>query len=112
MIKKVFLCFIIFHMLAGCSTHTGKKDIMSTVQSIEQHLKEADRGSLKQQVIELRKHYDKHEWKIQLLGDEGEYERLNETINRLIAAIDMEELSDAQLELATIKSIIKDIYSL
>ena len=113
MMKKALLCLIILLMITGCSAHTGKKDLLNTIEDMEQGLKaSADITSLKLQVIEIRKLYDKHEWKIHLIGDEGEYERLNEAINRLTAAIEEEEWFDAQLELATIKTIVKDIYSL
>ena len=112
MFQRALLCFVILLMITGCSAQTGKKDLTNIIQNMEQGLKASDITSLQIQVDELRKLYDKHEWKIHLLGDEGEYERLNETINRLKAAIEAEELSDAKLELGTLKTIVKDIYSL
>lgn len=36
----------------------------------------------------LKGDYQSNKWKIQLLGDEDEYETLNESINKLIIAIE------------------------
>jgi len=46
-----------------------------------------------------------------LLGDESEYERLNESINRIISATKA-KATDMRIEMATAKSLILDIYSL
>lgn len=53
--------------------------------------------------------YLKNSWKKQLLGDEGEYEELHISINILIAAVKEEDPTSARLELATVRSILKDI---
>jgi len=86
--------------------------MLDTIQSLEQELNNTDSEILSQLANQLKEHYRHHYWKIVLIGDEGEYERLNESINRLITAIDASELNDAKIELATIKTIVKDIYSL
>lgn len=79
---------------------------------MEHSLNQEDWEQLKSQVNELNTLYEENKWKLQLLGDEGEYEGLNESINRLFAAINTEDLTQAKVELATIRSILEEIYSL
>ena len=112
MFKRCVLCLVAVLIITGCSAQIGKQDFSNTIKHIEQALNNEDLAVLKLQALELKAQYDKHEWKIELLGDEGEYERLHESIYRLIAAIEAEEISDAKIELATIKTIVEDIYSL
>lgn len=112
MIKKFVLCLVGIMLITGCSAQTGEKDLMKTIENIEQGIAQEDISFLKEQANLIKELYKKNDWKIHLIGDEGEYERLNESINRLIAAIDAEELTDAQIELATLKTIVHDIYSL
>lgn len=112
MFKRSIVYMIVLIVLTGCSAQTGEKDLMSTIEKIEQGIKEKDVLELKVQANKVKELYKKNDWKIHLIGDEGEYERLNESINRLIAAIEAEELTDAKIELATLKTIVHDIYSL
>jgi len=65
-----------------------------------------------QQANELKKIYKDNKWKLQLLGDEGEYEGLNESINKIIAAAKEKDTTNIRLEMATARSLILDIYSL
>lgn len=112
MIKKISLMLLIVIMLSGCSSYTGAKEIKQQMNVIEQQLAAEDWEALTVQMDRLLSSYDKNEWKLQLLGDEGEYERLHESINRLRAAIELKDMESANLELATLKTIVGDIYSL
>lgn len=110
MVKKISLMLLAFIVLSGCST--GSKEFKVQMNAIEQQLISEDWEALSPQLNTLVEAYDKNKWKIQLLGDEGEYERLYESINRLRAAVDSKDAESASLELATLKTIVQDIYSL
>ena len=112
MLKKGMLCILMMILITGCSAQTGKKELIENISKLEQSLNSADLEYSKLQVKELKQTHGKNEWKLQLLGDEGEYERLNEAISRLIVAVEAEEITDAKLELATIRTIVEDIYTL
>lgn len=110
MVKKLSLMLLVLIVLSGCST--GGKELKLQMNAIEQQLISEDWEALSPQLNVLVEAYEKNKWKIQLLGDEGEYERLYESINRLRAAIDNNDAESASLELATLKTIVQDIYSL
>jgi hypothetical protein len=61
--------------------------------------------------MKLKELYQKNKWKYQLLGDEEEFEHLNLEIDKLRVAVRMKDSSEAQLILATIQSILTDIYT-
>ncbi|MCR8660131.1 DUF4363 family protein [Paenibacillus endoradicis] len=112
MIQKAMLCIMILIIVSGCSAQNGKNEFKENITQLEQLLNNKDTVSTKVKVEELLKVYKKNEWKLQLLGDEGEYERLHESIQRIIVAIDEEDYTEAKIELSTTKTILEDIYSL
>lgn len=114
LLKKAAVIVIVFFVftLTGCSNYTGHGNFNESISEIEQHLLAEDWDALGHQLDQLMNAYKKNEWKIQLIGDEGEYERLHESINRLITAVAAKEANEAKIELATIKTIVEDIYSL
>lgn len=111
MIKKGLFCILVLFIISGCSAHTGKEEFGEKIKNLEQSLDRYDSASLKQQVEGLLKAYEDNEWKIQLIGDEGEYEKLHESINRLIVSNEENDITGLKLELSTIKTILEDIYS-
>lgn len=110
--RKLIVIVVGFVILTGCGHVTGNQDFKQEINHVEQYLLDEDWETLSVQAEHLQRVYKKHQWKVQLIGDEGEYERLHESINRLRAAVDAKEAKDARIELATIKSILEDIYSL
>ncbi|MFC0300811.1 DUF4363 family protein [Virgibacillus soli] len=108
--KWVLLCMLV--LLVGCSNVTGKKALSAHIDQLEEALNKQDWEPLQDQATELKDLYDKNKWKIQLIGDEGEYEQLDESIDKFIAAIEMRKQTEAKLELATIRSLVQAIYSL
>jgi hypothetical protein len=59
----------------------------------------------------LKELYLKNKWKYQLLGDEEEFEHLNLEIDKLRVAVRTKDSTEAQIILATIQSILTDIYT-
>lgn len=109
---KLILLFIGLLLVSGCSSITGSRDFKQQLNIMEQHLLAQDWDKLNAQLDKLMSVYSKNEWKLQLLGDEGEYERLHESINRFITAVEVKGFDEARMELATLKTIVEDIYSL
>lgn len=60
----------------------------------------------------LRQAYQKRKWKIQLLGDEGEYEGVDEELDKLAAAVASKNDTQTRLEIASVRSLFENIYSL
>jgi len=109
---KQILLLMIPGLLIGCANITGQTNFNEHIDTIEHHLTDADWEVLEEQGDHLKRLYEDEQWKLQLLGDEGEYEGLNIGINRFLKAIEEEDMIEAKLELATIQTLIDDIYSL
>jgi len=112
LLRRVLVICLGLAILTGCGSVTGGKEFRQEINNVEQYLLDEDWDTLSVQAEHLQQTYQKHEWKVQLIGDEGEYERLHESINRFKASVEAKEANNARIELATIKSILEDIYSL
>lgn len=99
-------------VLASCSNVTGHAHFNENITALEEYLDKAEWRNLQTQAKDLKTLYKDQLWKLQLLGDEGEYEGLNESINRLLKTIEQQDVTQAKLALETVKTIIDDIYSL
>lgn len=110
--KKVaiYLCFLL--LLSACTIKVGGEEFFSCIDEMEQELNQPNWEKLSSKANEIKELYKKSKWKIQLIGDEGEYEGLDESINNLIASIKEKDTTNTRMELATIRTIIEDIYSL
>ncbi|MEL4024851.1 DUF4363 family protein [Lysinibacillus endophyticus] len=110
--KNWILLSSLLILLSGCSNINGENEFYEKVNSIEDALKDPDWKQLNLLGAKLEKLYRHNLWKIQLMGDEDEYESLQESINQLIAAIEEQDMTEIKLEIATIKTYLEDIYSL
>jgi hypothetical protein len=109
MLKKyitIMLLSIIF--VAGCTEPIGGDYFFENIQSLEADLKNENWQNANIQLKDMKDLYKKNDWKLQLLGDEGEYEGMNESISRLSAAIESEDSKQALLELATIRAYLEE----
>ncbi|MCJ0932471.1 DUF4363 family protein [Virgibacillus halodenitrificans] len=112
LVKRIYFAVLILIILSGCSQITGKDVLLNNIKTLEMALDQKDWESAEEHTDELQRLYKGNRWKIQLLGDEGEYEKLYEGIQRLKVTIREEANPESKIELATVKSLIKDIYSL
>lgn len=110
--KNIILlsCFLLF--LVGCENNIGGDTFFNQINDIEHALENPNWSEITTQAKGLKELYKKDKWKLQLLGDEDEYESLYESINRLITAIEMEDLTITRMELTDIHTYIENIYSL
>ena len=111
MIKKMVVSLLVIILFAGCEKTSGEDIFLAHIDQLEEALEHRDWDTVQNRAKGLRNMYEKNKWKLQLLGDEGEYEGLNESINRIIAAIMEEDATNVRIEIATARTIIKDIYS-
>lgn len=112
MFKKISFGFLLVIVLSGCSSMLGKDDFIEHVKGIEQSINQKNWKQSSELGQNLLKKYETNRWKLQLIGDEGEYEQLFRSINRLCAALEEQNNTQAKIELATIKAILDNIYSL
>src|SRR5690606_28097623 len=103
---------VIFLFLSGCSKFTGQEDFNDIIDNIQQSVEQKEWKQLKSHGDDLLKIYHSNKWKLQMIGDEREYEELYESIKRLLVVIEEKEVTEIKLSLATIESIIEEIYSL
>lgn len=109
--KRVFIGLLVI-LLVACGNITGKTDFHDQIESMETEFHTEDWQALQTKAAHFKALYEDQQWKLQLLGDEGEYEDLNISIHRLLVAIEEENRTEAKLEIATIQTLIHDIYSL
>lgn len=112
MLKKCLFPILITFLLVGCSNITGKETFYKSIDSLEAAAQQEDWITLEELSNELDNTYKRQEWKVQLLGDESEYENLQESIDRLKIAIEAQDSLETKLEISTIKTLLQFIYSL
>lgn len=112
MLKKIVIYMLLLILLSGCANISAGDLFFNHMDQLEEALDQPDWEQIKLQANELKVIYEDNKWKLQLLGDEGEYESLNETIQRIIAVVKEEDITNMRMELATARALVKDIYSL
>ena len=110
--KKVI--FIILLLIAfplfGCSEKTIQQ-FEGSLQRIEDAIiSPSDWTTAEVEVISLKKSFDKNLWKMQLLGDENEYESLKKDLLQLEAAIHAQDKSQTIIFISSIKSEVTSIF--
>ena len=110
--NRYLLYLLMILLLSACANKMGGEAFFNRLDDMEQALDQEDWNTITQHAEELKRVYSDQKWKLQLLGDEGEYESLYRSINNLIAAIKEKDSVNVRLELATAKSLLEDIYSL
>lgn len=112
MLKKIIGMFVIVLILSGCSNLIGKEEFTNALDHLEHSVEQKEWKQLKSQGNDLLNIYDANKWKLQLIGVEQEYEELYETIHKLLVAIEEKDITETKIQLATIKTIITNMYSL
>lgn len=86
----------------------------SFFQKIDQVTRAVDQENwpkAKQKSAELKKMYASKRWKVQFIGDEGEYEGVEMSLAKLTTAIKEKSKVDALIEASELRALIKAIYS-
>lgn len=111
MTKKTWIVLIVI-LLAGCTNFMGKESLYEGIKMLEQPINDENWEEAKRKNEELINLYEELKWKLQLIGDEEEYEELYNCIVRLAVAIEEKDKMAAKLEIASIYAILKSMYSL
>ncbi|MBB6453820.1 hypothetical protein HNQ94_002271 [Salirhabdus euzebyi] len=110
-LKKFVTFSILLILLASCApTDDTKKDIEQSLDQIKSSVKINDWQQASKEVDSLNKKYDKHLWKMQMLGEENSYEQMKIEIEQLRAAIEDETKSNITKEVATIRAYLNNIF--
>src|SRR5699024_632820 len=112
LIKKSLLFLSLIIILSGCAQASGKEPLLNHMGHLENASANPKWQQITQQANEPQTIYKDNKCKLQLRGDEGEYEGLKESINKIIAAAKEKDTTNRRLEMATARSLILDIYSL
>ena len=111
----VLICSILWAAF-GWPADQAQAQGVDPVTKQAKHILELIERNEWQQAIEptekLKQLYLKNKWKYQFLGDEEEYEQLNREIAKLRVAIKEQDTLESKIIIASILSIIHDIYSL
>nr|WP_253288761.1 DUF4363 family protein [Amphibacillus sp. MSJ-3] len=99
-------------LLTGCSNQVGGEAFFNHLDEFEKELDQPNWTELSIQADELKEMYEKNKWKLQLIGDEGEYEELYKSISNLIATVKEEDTLSTRMEIATTRALLEGIYSL
>lgn len=103
------LCLV---LLVGCSEITDENDFKASIAALEEILTSEDWEEIEKHTEAIKQQYERSEWKLQLIGDEGEYEGLQEAVNHLQQAAKSKSKFNCEKELTTIRTYLKQIYSL
>src|SRR5699024_6949518 len=98
--------------LTGCENQVGGDAFFNHLDEFENGLDQQDWDELSIQTNKLKEMYEKNKLKLQLNGDEGEYEELYKSISKLIATDKEEDTLSTRIEIATTSSLLEGIYSL
>jgi Domain of unknown function (DUF4363) len=112
MCKKILILFSLFLILTACNEPIAGQPFFDRISSLEKSIKDEDWKKSQKQLQELKSHYKENMWKLQLIGDESEYEGMHESLLRLEAALEQEDSTQALIELSNIKAYLEQIYSL
>ncbi|PAV28634.1 hypothetical protein CIL05_15170 [Virgibacillus profundi] len=112
MMKRSVFFLLILVILSGCTNRIGGDYFFEHITAMENQLEKTNWVLLSEEASKLKNMYSDNKWKLQLLGDETEYEGLHDNINKLIAAIDVEDQTETKVGLAAIESLLENIYSL
>lgn len=101
-------------ILSGCSSSESGpgKAIFTKINEINLSTIKGNWKKSSMQAKTLRHLYEKRKWKLQLLGDEGEYEGLDQELRKLNAAVNSKDKTQTKIELASVRSLFQNIYSL
>lgn len=109
---KRFMLIFCMLLIAGCAEITDETDFKGAVDALEAVLDSEDWQLINEKVTAIEEQYSRSKWKLQLLGDEDEYESLQESVNHLKTAAKSKDKSECEKELTTIRTYLDQIYSL
>jgi hypothetical protein len=109
----LLLCFTEGHLVyANALPYEKPNPILQQLNKIQASINHADWKKAETEAKQLEHIYKKNVWKLQLLGDEAEFEAIHRDISQLKAAIQEQDKAQTKVLIAEITAILEDIYSL
>ncbi|HEX6922691.1 MAG TPA: DUF4363 family protein [Bacillales bacterium] len=90
----------------------GGKAFYQQINKISELIDQGEWQKADKEMTALRKLYEKKLWKLQLIGDESEYEGLDDELEQLRGAIESRDKAEAKIQLSAVRTLVKHIYSL
>ncbi|MFT9846906.1 DUF4363 family protein [Aneurinibacillus sp. REN35] len=97
---------------AQAARNIEQKPMFQKADQIEKLVGEKQWNKASVEAEALMNMYQKQKWKFQLLGDEAEYEGLNQEIAKLQAAIKVQGQVETHITIAAIKELLVQMYSM
>ncbi|WP_176555803.1 DUF4363 family protein [Virgibacillus ndiopensis] len=111
MSKSVIVLFSCIAFIFGCSNETIQKNpIYNKSTEIKNLVNQTQWHKAKQEAKLILEYYRNGKWKYQLLGDETEYNNLNEQILKLQVSIEEKDKAEAKRNIALIEHYIEMLY--
>lgn len=112
--KSGLLFIFVSIILVGAWTPFGshKQKLDQALDKINTYVSHQQWAQAEHEHEHLMKVYHKEKWLLQLMGDEGEYEEINHSVNKLEAAIKTKSVTQAKMEIGNLKAVIYEIFSL
>lgn len=113
--KKGMLILIVLSIfLVGAWTPFGshKQTMDHVLTNVDSYVEQQQWSKAQSEADQFTRIYKKEKWLLQLMGDEGEYEGLNHSIDKLKAALKTKSDTQSKMEIANIKAILEEIFSL
>ena len=110
--QRLSLCVVIcFFMLSGCSSNSmNKNPIFQESNKIMELVDDSQWETADKAAQVIQKMYKKNKWKYQLLGDESEYNGLQQEISKLKISINEKDKPEAKRSIVIIQEHIQAIY--
>ncbi|WP_085524418.1 DUF4363 family protein [Tuberibacillus sp. Marseille-P3662] len=112
MLKRVIFLSFLLITVTGCTNRIGGDIFFNQIDELQYSLNHSEWEQFTNEANELKRLYEEDKWVLQLLGDEGEYEALHENINQLIAATKEKDRTQTRVSLASIRTLLQNIYTM
>jgi hypothetical protein len=97
---------------SSMSIEPKTNNIFDKIDEINMSIRQLDWERVNEEADTLKVLYAKEKWKLQLLGDEREYEQVENEIFRFKEAAEEKDKSQSKIILSSIRTTLKNIYSL
>lgn len=87
-----------------------KDKFNENLDQVEMSSKVSDWQQAKKQIKKIKKQYDKHLWKMQLLGEDKMYNNIELSIDQLKAAVKSQNKSEITKQIETIKYYLSVVF--
>ncbi|WP_179151990.1 DUF4363 family protein [Oceanobacillus senegalensis] len=105
---KILILIVISVLLVGCQ---GEETFNQTMDDIKQSVEQNEWKQAKHKIKTLAEIYTKEKWKLQLMGDEAEYEGISVELEKLKEAVDAKDKTQIKVGLGEIRGLLRGIYS-